>query len=103
MSLTRLEALQMMLSQDPTNNLARYGLAMEYSNSGLFAEAVAEFEGLLGTNPDYVAAYFHGGRAFEKMGRIEDARSIYERGLEACQRKGDGHTASEIQAALDLL
>jgi hypothetical protein len=34
---------------------------------------------------------------------VEAARSMYENGIEACGRTGDGHTRSEIQAALDLL
>ncbi len=92
-----------MLAQDPGNSFARYGLAMEFVNSGELERGVAEFQQLLDANPDYVAAYFHGGQALEKLGRLEDARATYEQGVQACRRTGDAHTLAEISAALDLL
>jgi len=54
----RTTALAEILAQDPTNILARYGLAMEYANSGQTDRALEEFRVLLSTNPDYPAAYF---------------------------------------------
>jgi len=92
-----------MLDQNPRDSFARYGLAMEYAKSGELETAVAEFRRLLEMNPDYAAAYFHGGQTLEKLGRIQDAREIYSKGIEVTARTGDQHTRSELQAALDLL
>jgi len=92
-----------MLAGDPGNSFARYGLAMEYVNSGELDLGVTEFQRLIETNPDYVAAYFHGGQALEKLGRLDAARATYEQGIQACRRTGDTHTLAEINAALDLL
>jgi tetratricopeptide (TPR) repeat protein len=103
MATNRLEILQQMVAQDPNNSFARYGLAMEYANSGALEKAVAEFENLVRNDADYSAAYFHGGQALEKLGRLEDARRMYEKGIEATTRKGDSHTRAEIEAALNLL
>src|SRR6266542_4047906 len=100
MAVNRLEVLKDMVAQNPNDSFARYGLAMEYANTGSLEQAVQEYESLLGSNPDYAAAYYHGGQALEKLGRIEEARAIYKRGLEATRRSGDAHTNSEIQAAL---
>ena len=99
----RVEALQAMLAQDESNTFARYGLAMEYANSGDLESAVSEYRKLLQVNPDYAAAYFHGGRALEKLGQTDEARAMYEQGIAVTTRTGDGHTRSELQAALDLL
>ncbi len=99
----REDALKSMLEQDPANSFARYGLAMEYANSGQLEAAVGQFKTLLEDSPDYVAGYFHGGQTLQKLGLIPEARDLFERGLTACERTGDGHSASEIQAALDLL
>lgn len=99
----RIESLQAMVQQDPSNTFARYGLAMEYANSGDLEQAVAEYRRLLEGNPDYAAAYYHGGRALEKLGRIDEARAMYEAGITVTTRTGDGHTRGELQAALDLL
>jgi Tfp pilus assembly protein PilF len=99
----RLEILKQMVAQEPTNSFARYGLAMEYAKTGDPALAVSEFQSLIKQDPNYAAAYFHGGQTLEKLGRIEDAKEIYEKGIEAATRKGDAHTRAEIEAALNLL
>lgn len=99
----RVEALQAMLAQDESNTFARYGLATEYANSGDLEAAVSHYRKLLEVNPDYAAAYFHGGRALEKLGLTEEARTMYEQGIAVTTRTGDTHTRSELQAALDLL
>jgi len=103
MPANRMQILKNMLDQNPRDSFARYGLAMEYANSGELESAVTEFRALLEFNPDYAAAYFHGGQALEKLGRLEEARQSYEKGIEVTSRTGDQHTRSELQAALDLL
>jgi Tfp pilus assembly protein PilF len=103
MATNRLEMLEQMVRQDPNNTFARYGLAMEYANSGDWAQAVVEFRTLLQHDENYAAAYYHAGQALEKMGKLEQARAMYEQGIEASTRKGDLHTRSEIEAALSLL
>jgi tetratricopeptide (TPR) repeat protein len=103
MSLSRLEALQSMIAQDPGNSFVRYGLAQAMANAGQYAEAVAQYRELIALDRLYVAAYFHGGQTLEKAGDLDAAREIYLQGLDACVEKGDMHTRSEIQAALDIL
>jgi Flp pilus assembly protein TadD len=92
-----------MLVQNPQDTFARYGLAMEFVNRGDSESAIREFRLLLEQNPDYAAAYFHGGQALEKLGRVEEARAVYEQGIQVTTRSGDHHTQSELQAALDML
>jgi tetratricopeptide (TPR) repeat protein len=99
----RLEILLDMLARNPADSFARYGLAMEYANSGRLEDAVVEYEKLLTVKPDYVAAYYHGGQALQKLGRREEAREMYNRGIEASSRAGDLHAKSELEVALDLL
>jgi tetratricopeptide (TPR) repeat protein len=101
--MNRLETLREMLSQDPGNTFARYGIAMEFANQGRLEEAVAEYRALLERDPNYAAAYYHGGQALERLGQTGEARDWYERGIQVTGRTGDAHTQSELQAALDLL
>lgn len=98
-----MEVLKTMVQQNPRDTFARYGLAMEYVNNGQLENAVKEFRALLESNPDYAAAYFHGGQALEKLGRVEEARQTYQQGIQVTSRTGDQHTLSELQGALDLL
>jgi len=103
MATNRLEILKQMLLENPKNTFARYGLAMEYAKNGDYNEAIAEFRTLLRDDENYVAAYFHAGQTYEKLSEIEEARAIYEKGIEVATHKGDTHTRSEIEAALSLL
>jgi len=97
---TRIEALQQLLAQHPSNTLARYGLAMAYVGAGELARALPEFEALMAADPAYSAAYFHGGQTLEKLGRLEEARDTFRRGVAVTK---DPHARGELQAALDLL
>src|SRR5215831_6054905 len=103
MASNRLEILKTMVDQNPSDTFALYGLAMELANSGNLEEAVRRYRALLQNNESYAAAYYHGGQALEKLGRIEEARELYEKGIEVTTRSGDLKTRSELQAAVDLL
>jgi tetratricopeptide (TPR) repeat protein len=101
--MSRLEAVRNLLEQDPANSRVRFMLAMEYASAGQRTEALREFEELAARDPDYVALYYQAGRAAEDNGDLAAARTWYQRGIEAANRTGDRHAASELQAALDLL
>ena len=103
MASTRLEVLLSMVERNPADSFSRYGLAMEYVRSGDLATALDHFMQLLTHNPNYAAAYFHGGQALEKLGRIDEAKGLYRRGIEVTGATGDDHTRSELQAALSML
>ena len=103
MATNRLEMLAQMVNRDPGNTFARYGLAMEHATRGDWEQAVIEFRTLLDHDDSYSAAYYHAGQALEKLGDLEQARSMYEKGIEVTTRKGDLHTRSEIEVALNLL
>ncbi len=99
----RLEALKRLLEQDPANELARYGLAMEYARAGEWEQAAEHLEALLEVNPDYAAAYFQLGQVLEKLGRIEQARQTYRLGIQVHERQGNQQARRELERALQLL
>ncbi len=99
----RTAALQEILNQDPNNVLARYGLAMEFSNSGQTDRALEEFGKLRSANPDYPPAYFMAAQTLVKAGRVDDAKKMLADGIAAAQRKRDSHAASEMQGMLEEL
>jgi tetratricopeptide (TPR) repeat protein len=100
---TRLELLKQLVEQNPADGFTRYGLALEYANTGDLEQAITEFDQLLHHNPNYAYGYFQRGKALEKLGRIEEARATYRDGTEAAGRAGDAHARGEIQGALDML
>jgi tetratricopeptide (TPR) repeat protein len=99
----RITALEAMLQQDSQNSFVHYSLAMEYAKAGRLEHAVAAFRKLIEVNPDYAAAYYHAGQTLERLGDLDAAREMYEKGIAVTTRTGDAHTRSELQAALDVL
>jgi predicted Zn-dependent protease len=100
---SRLETLRGLVAQDPGNSRVHYMLCMELVNSGAHEDAITEFNALLDRDPDYGAAYYHGGQTLERLGRKPEASVLYARGIEATTRTGDSHTRGELQGALDML
>jgi len=103
MTNNRIDILRGMVAANPADSFARYGLAMEFVKTGKLQDAVEEFKQLLAANPNYPAAYFHGGQTYEKLGDLDQARAMYQKGIEVTTTMGDLHTRSELQAALDIL
>jgi predicted Zn-dependent protease len=99
----RISSLNDILAQDPDNAFARYGLAMEFANSGATEQALDHFGKLLSAHPDYAAGYFMAAQVLARANRSAEARTMLQNGIAAAQRKGDSHAASEMQGMLDEL
>jgi len=91
------------LAQNPTDAFARYGLAMEYSNSGEVERALQEFGRLLATHPDYTAGYFMAAQTLAKAERTEEARKMLVDGIASAKKTGNGHAQSEMEGMLTEL
>ena len=99
----KLTGLKEILSLDPKNSFARYGIAMELANRGETAAALAEFDILLNDNPDYTAGYFMAAQTLTKEGRTAEAIVRLKGGIGCAARSGNSHALSEMQGMLDEL
>ncbi|SRR5258708_5067138 len=99
----RIALLTEILAGNPADAFARYGLAMEYSNTGKIDEAMREFKTLLEKSPDYTPGYFMAAQTLEKAGRIEEAKRLLVDGISSARRTGNAHAQSEMTAMLDAL
>ena len=99
----RIAMLKEILGQNSKDAFARYGLAMEYSNSGQVEDALREFGALLAANPDYSAGYFMAAQTLAREGREEEARKMLRDGIAAAQRTRNQHAQSEMEAMLEEL
>ncbi|MBK9165852.1 MAG: tetratricopeptide repeat protein [Bryobacterales bacterium] len=70
-----------MVAPGPKQHLCSLRLNQEYANAGQFEDAVREYDALLAANPGHAAAYYHGGQTWERLGRIDAARDLYQRGI----------------------
>jgi len=97
----KIAAFNEILAQDPDNVLARYGLAMELSQTGHENDAQAEFDKLLARHPDYVPAYQMAGQMLLRLGNHAAARDYLAKGLDAARRTGNSHAQNELGALLE--
>jgi tetratricopeptide (TPR) repeat protein len=95
--------LRAFIAQRPNDPFPRYGLALEHKNAGQLEEAWSVFAALMQAHPTYTAAYLHAGNTALALGRVEEARAVYARGIEACQKAGDAHARGELEGALAAL
>ena len=101
--MNKIAMLTEILTQNPTDAFARYGLAMAYASEGRETEALAEFDRIIEHTPDYVPGYQMSAQQLLKSNRTEEARTRLELGLSAAARTNNTHAAGEMQAMLDDL
>ena len=99
----KLAALNEILSLDPANAFARYGLAMEPIAQGNPATALAEFTTCIEHNPDYVPAYQMSAQTLVTLGRVEEALAQLHSGIAAANRTRNQHALAEMTAMRDEL
>jgi Flp pilus assembly protein TadD len=97
----RIEALQRMARDRPDDPRARFGLALEYENAGMWAEAVEELRGYLAIAEDEGNAYGRLGRVLRELGRDDEARAAYQQGIDAAARHSHPTMAAEFEEVLE--
>jgi predicted Zn-dependent protease len=96
----RIALLTEVLAQNPSDAFARYGLAMEYSNTGEVERALEEFGKLLATHPDYNASYLMDAQTLAKADRSEEAKKMLADGIASAKKTGNGHAQAEMEGML---
>src|SRR6516225_1157516 len=96
----RIAALNDILTENPKDAFARYGLAIEYSKQGDFERALAEFAILIENHPNYTAGYFMAAQTLVQAERTEDAKKMLHDGIASARRSGNPHAQSEMEALL---
>lgn len=94
----RLEMLEKLVTQNP-DPFARYALAMEYGKVERWDEALATFETLRATHPDYLPMYLMAGQLLIQRQRGVDACQWLDAGMELARRVGDSKALGELDAA----
>jgi predicted Zn-dependent protease len=99
----RIAVLSEILTANPEDSFARYGLAQEYSNAGQIEQAMQEFKTLIEKNPDYTPAYFMAAQTLAKGDRVDQAKRMLVDGISSAIRTGNKHAQSEMTAMLEEL
>jgi tetratricopeptide (TPR) repeat protein len=99
----KLAALNEILSLDPNNAFARYGLAMEHVTLGDPEAALAEFATCIDRNPDYVPAYQMSAQTLVTLNRTDEALARLHDGIAAANRTANQHALAEMEAMREEL
>jgi len=100
---SRVAALQEILAANPDDAFARYALGLEYSGAGDTDAALAEYQRLLVSHPDYTNGYFMAAQTLARADRRDEARTMLQQGIECARRTRNQHAQSEMEGMLDEL
>jgi predicted Zn-dependent protease len=103
MTESRLETMRAMVAKNPTNALARFGLANEALKAQLYAEAAEHLRVYLSTHADEGNGYGRLAEALIHLGQVDEARTALREGIDVSRRFGHPSMANEFEARLDEL
>ena len=101
MSNPRIDNLRRMLEKHPDDPRLRFGLALEFEKAERWDEMAAELERYLQMSEDEGNAWGRLGEALRRLGREEEARAAYQRGIEAATRHRHPTMAAEFEEILE--
>ena len=99
--MSRLEPLRALVAKNPSNAMARFGLAIEEEKEGHLAEARANFEAYLAAHEDEGNGWLRLAEVRRRLGDGEGARDALTRGIEAAHRFGHPSMAAEMEEMLE--
>jgi predicted Zn-dependent protease len=102
MASSRIDTFKQMLDGDPSNTMVMFGLANEYLKAERWQEAVETLKAYLAIADDEGAAYGMLARAYERLGKRDDARTAYEKGIQVAGAHGHPSMASDYRMTLDM-
>lgn len=102
METPRIIALQKMIERNPGDARLHFGLALEYERIGRWDQVVTELREYLALTDDEGNAWGRLGLALRHLGRDEEARDAYLKGVEAARRHGHPSMAEEFEEVLEL-
>jgi predicted Zn-dependent protease len=93
--------MRAMVARTPDNALARFGLANELLKAREWAEAAEQLEQYLARYDDEGNGWGRLAEAYLALGRTDDARTAWERGIAAATRFGHPSMAAEFEGRMD--
>lgn len=97
----RIDALRKLLARNPDDPRLHFGLAAEYEKLERWPEVVDHLRQYLARTEDEGNAWGRLGHALRQLGREEEAREAYRRGIQAADRHGHPSLAAEFEQILE--
>ena len=101
----RIEYFERMLADNPDNPTGLLALANEYNKIGRHEDEAAVLERYIATvgGDDEGNAYLRLGDVLSSLGRKDEARTAYERGVRQAEKHGHSGMAEDLRVAMTQL
>jgi tetratricopeptide (TPR) repeat protein len=96
----RISYFERMLADNPDNPTGLLALANEYQKADRYVDEAAVLDRYLANHDDEGNAYARLGTVLERLGRKDEARSAYERGIGQAEKFGHSGMAEDLRLAL---
>ncbi len=96
----RINYFERMLAGNPDNPTGLLALANEYQKAERYEDEAAVLERYVATHEDEGNAYARLGEVLARLGRKDEARKAYERGIGQSEKFGHSGMAEDIRLAL---
>lgn len=100
---SKIKQLARQIKNNPGDSFSKFALALEFRKEGEFKNARILFEDILVQDPDYVGVYYHLGKLYEALDRLNDARDLYQKGIKVAAEQEEARTEKELKEALQQL
>jgi tetratricopeptide (TPR) repeat protein len=97
----RIDYFERMLADNPDNPTGLLALANEYQKAGREADEATVLQRYLDVQPDDEGnAYARLGNVLSSLGRAEEARTAYQKGISQSEKHGHSGMADDLRLAL---
>ena len=99
----RIEPLKKVLSIDPNDDVAWFGLGKAYMEDGNFEEAQRALRQCIAVKPAYSAAYYALAQSLRTLNRLDECRDVCTAGIEVSLKNGDAMVTKNLEALKSAL
>ena len=94
----RIEPLKKVLTIDPNDEVAWFGLGKAYMEDANFEEAAKALQQCVTVKPTYSAAYYALAQSLHKLGRMDECRTVCATGIDVSTKGGDAMVTKNLEA-----
>lgn len=96
----RIEYFERLVADNPDNPTGLLALANEYGKAERYDDEAAALERYVATHEDEGNAYGRLGDVLVRLGRRDEARAAYERGVRQAEKYGHSGMAEDLRGTL---
>jgi len=101
--MSRIDQLQEMLKEEPTDSFLNYALALEYAKNNDIPKSITIIEEIIQRDENYLGAYYQLGKLYEQLSNNAKAISTYQKGIDIAKAQNNRKAQGELNEALWML